>query len=123
AIFAASQSTISSSLNSIAASWTKDFDARLLRPGRTDAVYLGAAKWVVMVVGAFGIATAVWMALSNIESAFKTFNTLIGLTAGSLGGLFALGIFSRRANAAGALIGALSGFAIVLALHIGKAPV
>lgn len=123
AIFAASQSTISSSLNSIAASWSKDFDMRLLRPGRDDATYLSAAKWVVLVVGSLGTATALWMAESDLQSAFAAFNTMIGLTAGSLGGLFALGVFTRRANGAGALIGAIAGFSVVVTLELAKLPV
>jgi solute:Na+ symporter, SSS family len=123
AIFAASQSTISSSLNSIATSWSKDFDMRILRPNRDDATYLSAAKWVVLVIGSLGTATALWMANSDLQSAFAAFNTLIGLTAGSLGGLFALGVFTRRANGRGALIGAITGFAVVVSLEVTKAPV
>jgi SSS family solute:Na+ symporter len=123
AIFAASQSTASSSLNSLATSFIKDVDARLLRPGRDDHTYLRTAQLVVILAGAISIALAVWMAKSQIESAFKTFNTLIGLTAGSLGGLFALGVFTRSAGAAGALIGAVCGFATVVGLHLAKAPV
>lgn len=123
AIFAASQSTISSSLNSIAASWSKDFDMRLLRPNRDDATYLSAAKWVVLVVGGLGTGTALWMAKSDLQSAFAAFNTMIGLTAGSLGGLFALGVFTRRANGRGALIGAIAGFTTVISLELAKAPV
>jgi SSS family solute:Na+ symporter len=123
AIFAASQSTISSSLNSIAASWSNDFDMRMLRPNRPDSVYLSAAKWVVMVVGSLGTATALWMAQSDLQSAFAAFNTLIGLTAGSLGGLFALGVFTRRANGPGAFIGAISGFTAVVFLELAGAPV
>ncbi len=123
AIFAASQSTISSSLNSIAASWSKDFDMRIIRPGRDDATYLSAAKWVVTAVGCLGTATALWMAKSDLQSAFAAFNTMIGLTAGSLGGLFALGVFTRRANGPGALIGAITGFSVVVSLEVTKAPV
>ena len=123
AVFAASQSTISSSLNSIAASWSQDFDRRLLRPGRDDAAYLSAAKWVVMIVGSLGTATALWMAQSDLQSAFSAFNTMIGLTAGSLGGLFALGVFTRGANGPGALVGAVSGFTLVISLELANAPV
>ncbi|MCA8992954.1 MAG: sodium/solute symporter [Planctomycetaceae bacterium] len=123
AIFAASQSTISSSLNSIAAAWITDFDSRLLRPGRQDAEYLSAARNVVIVIGAIGIGVACWMAQTRIDSAFKTFNTLIGLTAGSLGGLFALGVFTKRANGVGAIIGAVSGLGIVLLVRHYKLPV
>ena len=123
AIFAASQSTASSSLNSMATSFIKDVDARLLRPGRDDKTYLRTAQAVVVIAGLLSVGVAVWMAKSNIESAFKTFNTLIGLTAGSLGGLFALGVFTRAAHGRGALAGAVAGFATVLSLHLGKAPV
>jgi SSS family transporter len=123
AIFAASQSTASSSLNSLATAFIKDVDARLLRPGRDDRTYLRTAQLVVILAGLISVAVAVWMANSKIESAFKTFNTLIGLTAGSLGGLFALGVFTRRANGSGALAGALCGFATVVGLHLASAPV
>lgn len=118
AIFAAAQSTVSSSLNSIATSFVKDFDSRLLRPNREDHTYLRSAQTVVVVAGLIGIGIAVTMARSDIESAFKTFNSMIGLTAGSLGGLFALGVFTRRAHGAGALIGALSGLATVIVIHL-----
>jgi Na+/proline symporter len=123
AIFAAAQSTVSSSLNSVATTYVKDIDARLLRPGRDDRSYLWAAQIVVVIAGLFGTGIAVLMARSNIESAFATFNTMIGLTAGSLGGLFALGFFTRNTHGLGALIGAFAGFASVLALHLTKASV
>lgn len=123
AIFAASQSTISSSLNSIATSFSKDIDMRVLRPGRDDATYLSAAKWVVVLVGLLGIAVAVWISIARIQSAFNTFNMLIGLTAGALGGLFALGVFVRRANGTGAMIGAITATALVVSLHVAGAPV
>jgi len=123
AIFAASQSTISSSLNSVATAFIKDVDARLLRPGRDDRTYLRAAQGAVVVAGSFSIVVAVWMAESGLESAFKTFNILIGLTAGSLGGLFALGVFTRRAHGAGALLGAFLGLGVVLGLRFSGAPV
>jgi SSS family transporter len=123
AIFAASQSTISSSLNSVATAWTKDFDQRLLRPGRDDRTYLRSAMIVVVALGLVGIAIALWMAGSKLESAFKTFNTMIGLTAGALGGLFALGVFTRRAHGTGALVGAFAGAGLVIGLHLARTPV
>ncbi|MEM7397203.1 MAG: sodium:solute symporter, partial [Verrucomicrobiota bacterium] len=118
AIFAASQSTISSSLNSSATAWIKDFDARLFRPGRDDGIYLRAARGFVIVMGILGTTVAILMAQSDMESAFKTFNKLIGLTAGSLGGVFALGIFTRRANGPAALVAALAGAAVVISLYL-----
>ena len=114
AIFAAAQSTVSSSLNSVATAFVKDFDSRLLRPGRPDRTYLRTAQAAVVVAGLLGIGLAVTMAESRIESAFKTFNTMIGLTAGSLGGLFALGVFTRRASGGGALVGAVAGAGLLI---------
>ena len=123
AIFAAAQSTISSSLNSVATTYVTDIDARWLRPGREDRSYLRVAQLVVIIAGIAGTGIAVVMAKSQIESAFATFNTMIGLTAGSLGGLFALGIFTRRANSRGAFLGALAGFVCVLAMQWWKLPI
>ena len=123
AVFAASQSSISSSLNSIATAWTKDVDSRLLRPEATDKDYLNAAKWVVVVVGLLGIGGASLVAVANIENAFKTFMSIIGLASGSLGGLFALGIFTKRGNEKGAMVGAVVGIAAVAIIKFGGFPV
>ena len=123
AIFAAAQSTVSSSLNSVATAYVTDFHSRVFSPDSSDASRLKIAKTVVVLVGAVGIAVAWIMAKSDIESAFKTFNSLIGLTAGALGGLFALGVFNKRANGTGAVIGALIAFATVVTLFITKADV
>ena len=123
AVFAASQSSISSSLNSIATAWTKDVDSRLLRPKATDKDYLNAAKWVVVVVGILGIGGAALVALANIENAFKSFMSIVGLASGSLGGLFALGIFTKRGNGNGAMVGAVVGIAAVAIIKFGGFPV
>lgn len=123
AIFAASQSTISSSLNSLATSYIKDLDERLLRPGRPDSHYLKAAMLFAAAAGLVAIGGALAMAWGGVESAFKSFNTLIGMAAGSMGGLFALGVFTQQANGRGALVGAAAGFLTVLGLWLGKAPV
>jgi Na+/proline symporter len=123
AIFAAAQSTISSSLNSVATAYVTDFHARVLRPGNSDHANLQVARIIVVAVGVAGVVLACVMARSDIQSMFAVFNSLIGLTAGPLGGLFALGIFNPRASGRGALLGALCGFLAVLGLFVSKAPV
>ena len=82
-----------------------------------------AAQGAVVLAGSLSIGVAVWMARSNLESVFKTFNVLIGLTAGSLAGLFALGVFTRRTHGTGALLGALLGLGVVLGLRFSGTPV
>lgn len=123
AVFAAAQSTVSSSLNSVSTAYVTDFHARVFVPQGDDRSRLKVARIVVVLLGIVGILVAVAMAKSEMESAFKAFNSLIGLTAGSLGGLFALGVFNRSANAAGALTGALVAFASVITLYLTKAPI
>jgi Na+/proline symporter len=123
AIFAAAQSTVSSSLNSVATAYVTDFHSRVFRPGSSDSSRLKVARAVVVIVGVIGIGVAWVMAVSEIESAFKAFNSLIGLTAGALGGLFALGVFNRHATGGGAVVGAVVGFSSVLALYLTGAPV
>jgi Na+/proline symporter len=118
ALFAASQSSVSSSLNSVATAWSKDFDERLIRPGAADQRYLNAAKIVVVLAGVLGMGVAIFMANSGIENAFKTFLGIVGFSTGALGGVFGLGVFTRRANATGAMVGAVAGIAAVAAVKI-----
>ena len=54
--------------------------------------------------GRIGIGSALWMANSDIKSMWDQLNKVIGLFGGGLGGLFLLGIFSRRAHGAGAVV-------------------
>lgn len=121
-LFAAAQSTVSSSLNSIATCWVKDVDPRLVRRVRLDREALKLAQVVVVLVGATAVAAALWMAHSGVKGAFELFNTYIGLAAGSLGGLFALAVLTERVGGSAALLGAVTGFVGVLALHIAEAP-
>ncbi|MEE2624268.1 MAG: sodium/solute symporter [Verrucomicrobiota bacterium] len=123
AVFAASQSSISSSLNSIATAWTKDVDSRLLRPASSDEDYLRSAKWVVIIVGLLGIGGAALVAAAEIKNAFDTFMGIIGLATGSLGGIFALGVFTKRGNGKGAMAGAVVGIATVAIIKFGGFPV
>jgi Na+/proline symporter len=54
----------------------------------------------------------------KIESIWQMFLNVLGLTTGALAGLFALGIFTRRANGAGATLGLLAGVACVLTVSM-----
>jgi SSS family transporter len=111
-IMAASQSTLSSSLNSVSAAFMTDFFLRF-QPHSSERRTLFLARAVVLVTGVFVTVAACLMVPLTIVSLFDTFQTVIGLTGGALAGLFTLGIFSRRANGNGALIGAF-GSVVVL---------
>lgn len=106
-IFAASMSSLDSSLNSAATVITVDFYKRF-RPGAVDRHYLSVAKVVTIVIGVVGMGFALLMAGYEIKSLWDEFSKILGLFAGGLAGLFLLGMSSRRATTGGALIGFLA---------------
>ncbi len=106
-IFAAAQSALSTALNSTATVLVTDFFQRLGRP-RSDLFWLRTARFLTLALGILAIGLAIVLALVGIESAFDTYQRIIGLTASGLCGLFLLGMLSRRANTAGAVIGIMA---------------
>jgi SSS family solute:Na+ symporter len=107
-IFAASMSSLDSSMNSISTAYISDLH-RFIRPGWEDRKNLRLAKWLTVWIGFFGTLSAVWIALANVGFIFDLFQKLLGMIGGALAGVFILGIFTRRANAKGAVVGILGG--------------
>ncbi len=111
-VFAASMSTLDSSLNSVATAVTTDFYGRI-RPAATDAQKLRLARGLTAVLGAVATAAAIALASLEIGSLWDAFQGMMGLFGAGLAGLFALGIFTTRAHGAGALTGALASAAVL----------
>lgn len=111
-IFAASQSTLSSSMNSVAAAYSTDIHFRL-RPVKTDRRKLHMARKITVIVGLFAVSSAMLIAALDVRFIFDLFQEVLGIFGGSLAGVFILGIFVNRANAYGALAGFFSGVAMV----------
>lgn len=116
AIFAAAQSTLSSSLNSVSAACVTDFYRRF-RPGASEAAALRLARIITVVAGVLGVGTALWVAQADLRSLFEAFLGVIGLFGGTISGLFLLGVFTTRTSGAGAVIGALVSAGTVLAVR------
>ena len=117
-VFAASQSTVSSSLNSFSTAYVTDFHRRF-RPQTDDRSALQLARWITLAVGVLGIALAIVLALvGDIRSLWETFMAVLGLFGGSVSGLFLLGIFTRRVHGAAAMVGAILAVVIVFLLFI-----
>jgi SSS family transporter len=112
ALFAAAQSTISSSMHSMSTALVVDFYARF-RPLSTDRSRLPLARALTCILGVFGTGVALLMATFEIRSLFDVFLTVLSLLGGSMAGIFALGIFTTRANGPGALIGGLASAILV----------
>lgn len=116
-VFAAAQSTISSSLNSVAAAFVTDFYGRVLRPQSSDRTRLNVARNVVILLGVMGIGVAIWISESGMRSAFDAFNTFIGFILGPLAAMFALGIFVKHVGGAACLLGSVLGIISVILLN------
>ena len=117
-VFAAAQSTISSSLNSVATAFVTDVYGRLLKPESSDAQKLGVAKLVVIILGVLGMGVSCYLAMIKTDEVFMLFNRFIGFALGPLGGLFALGIFSRRPNGRAGLLALISGVLTVVTVYL-----
>jgi len=107
-IFAAAQSTISTSINSMSTAVTTDF-IRPFNLVKTERGYLLLGRIFTVVFGCAGLLLALLFAASNILSLWDQFMKILGLFGGAMCGLFCLGIFTRRANGKGAMIGAILG--------------
>ncbi len=113
AIFAATMSTVSTSINSLSTAFTTDFYQKFVK-NKKDSHYLFIARISGIIFGGIGIGLALYMATSNILSLFDYFNYILGLLASGLGGLFFMGIFFPRIKAYAAIIGFIGGFVAVL---------
>lgn len=107
AILAAAQSTISSSLNSISACVVVDIKQRFFGKGN-DQEDVRLARLVIIASGLLGTIAALYFIKANQKETWDLFLKFIGLFGVPIAGIFALGIFSKRANGTGALIGLLA---------------
>lgn len=104
AIYAASQSTLSTGLNSVATSWTLDIQERLSKKEMSFALQTRIAQFVSLGVGIVAILISMVLANGEIKSAYEWFNGFMGLVLGVLGGTFVLGIFTKVATPLGAYV-------------------
>ncbi|MHC5061397.1 MAG: sodium:solute symporter family protein [Planctomycetota bacterium] len=107
-IFAAAQSTISTSMNSTSTALVADF-IRPLNRIHSERGYLQLGRVLTAVLGILGTLLALSFAASDIKSLWDQFMKILGLFGGPMCGLFCLGIFTTKANGPGAIVGAVAG--------------
>ena len=112
AIFAATMSTISSNINSVATAFTVDFYQRFNKKA-SDRNILLTARYSSLISGVFGMFIALLMATWDILSLLDFFQEILGLLSSGLGGLFLMGIFFPRIGAKAATIGFIAGIVSV----------
>ena len=115
-IFAAAQSTISTSMNSMSTAVVTDF-VRPFAGSWQERTYLWLGRGLTVAFGVAGVWLAVLFASADIKSLWDQFMTILGLLGGSMCGLFCLGIFTKRAHATGAMVGGLAGAAVLYAVQ------
>lgn len=115
-IFAASQSTISSSLNSITTCITKDFVGVYWRIN--DKKELKIAKYISWIVGITSSILALRFLKVGQGDIFLYFQGITGLLGSPIAGVFLIGIFIKKATSKEACIGFI--ISIIVALYIGN---
>lgn len=117
AIVAAAMSTVSTSLNGTATLTLTDFYTRFFNPQASEkkkmfVLYFSTCFWgiagilcALLMIRARGILDAYWV--------------LAGIFSGGIVGIFLLGIFTRRANSRGTLVGMLVGLILILWMTLG----
>lgn len=112
-IFAAAQSTVSTSINSIATTLVTDF-VRPFNWVKTEKGYMRTAQWLTFIVGVLGTLVGLIFIDPAIRSLMDTYFVIIGMFMGALGGLFVLGVVTQRANTTGAVVGLTVGVGIMV---------
>ena len=112
-IFAAAMSSLDSSVNSVASVLVNDYYRRWF-PDITERRALFAARIISLVFGVFGTIAAMYVARLNALSLWDPFLEFLGLVGSGLAGVVALGVFTKRANGAGALTGAIASALVLL---------
>lgn len=115
AIFAATMSTISSSINSVSTAFCVDFCQRF-NPQIKDTKLLKLARMICVVSGLIGVSIALFMVTWDIMSLFDYFNAILGLLTSGLGALFLMGVFFPSIKGKAALVGFISGVLSVFAI-------
>jgi SSS family transporter len=116
-VFAAAMSSLSSSMNSLASATAYDFWAPLVGAEDDEARTLRAGKLFTLVWAALLVGGAVlFIPLSEGNAAVEVALAIASVVYGGLLGTFILAIRSRRADQRSAIIGMITGIAVVAAI-------
>lgn len=110
ALLAATMSTISSAICSVSNLGVDDFYRRF-RKDTSDKEAVVMGRILTIVVGFLGVAAALFLADFETPSIWDLANRLISFITSATLGIFALGLFSRRANEIGVIVGIIAGIA------------
>jgi Na+/proline symporter len=107
-IFAAAQSTIASSLNAISSCAVTDFKKRFFNDKLKNLGDVALARIIIIVSGLLSLGVAIYLLLGNASQTWNLFLSVTGIFGVPIAGVFAVGIFTKRANGTGVLIGLIA---------------
>lgn len=115
-ILSAAMSSTSSELNALASTTMVDYYKRLFKKEGSDAHYVSASKWLTVIWGVL----AIFIALSAhlFENLIQLVNILGSLFYGTILGIFLVAFFFKFIKQTALLVGAFTGQALVLTLHV-----
>ena len=102
-------------MNSAATAYAMDIHFRFGWNKGADELKL--ARKATLIIGVIGTLFAFMMATMDVKSLWDEFQKVLGLVIGSLGVVFLLGIFTKKANSTGVLIGI--GVSILVQIYVG----
>lgn len=117
-VFAASMSSLDSSMHSVATAITNDFHKRF-KPKLSENDTLRYARVLTVILGLLGTISSLILVDWDIAYLWDVFLKAVGLLLGVVAGLFALGIFFNRPTSLHAWLGTLIAIA-VLAVFFDK---
>jgi Na+/proline symporter len=103
---------MSSSLNALAATALTDFYRPLIAPDRSEAHYWKVSHTLTALWGVVQVIAALYM-IGKEKRIVDTVLTIASFTNGPILGVFFLGTLTKQVRQTGALIGILSGIAVV----------
>lgn len=110
AVLAAAMSSMSSAMNSISAVFVTDLYRRHLATDRSEAHYVGAARWATFVSSLLMIGGAAVLVRSETRTLQHFYTEFTSIIAGGLLGLYLLGFLTTRGD--GRAVGVGIGFAV-----------
>ena len=112
-LFAAAMSTLDSLLNALATTSLVDFYRPWIRPATSTTEETWATRGFMLAWGVVITGFAAWVIPVLGEGMIEISNRIIGFAGGPVLGVFLLGMFSRRANAVGAMVGGAGEFRVL----------
>ena len=116
ALLAATLSTVSGSICSVANLGVDDFYRRFFK-GATETSSLVAGRILTLLVGITGTGAAIFLANADMPSVWDLALLIVGLVTNGLVGMFALGLLTKRAHQTGMIIGVLTGMSVIFMIR------